>query len=555
MDVLKSDIKDICFLEDQHFLIISNAHLHWINSKDFKIQKSKIINYRPYSVAYDSINKSIYTGTVLGLIINKLDDYRFYRHEEKVVISEDIKSYKGKVYVSTKKHGLLIFQNDSLIDKWSTSTGLLSNQINQIKFYENDIFLATNKGINRLSINGEVKQFINYTNGLNAKNILDFEINNNELWIVTNKGIQSISLSEIRNNAYTPNLELCKVLVNDEAIDTAQHSFKYENNKFVFEIASKTLKYRNDIFYEYQLVGVDKDWITNEYLSNTFEYKSLPPNNYTFKVRAVYGDNYSDTIEYRFVIQKPFWLKTSFFILAAIIVLLIVFITLYIQIRKQKAKLTIENQFNKAQLTALKSQMNPHFIFNSLNSIQDLILQQDKENAYNYISRFALLVRKILSHSDNEFIDFEEEVQVLSIYLELEELRFKNDFSFEINTNDIKDIEIPPMIIQPFIENALKHGLLHKKGPKKLKVEFAFENETLVCKIEDNGIGRQKSNEIKQRQNKIHESFSVKSIKTRFEILKELYGQNVGLEYKDLKDGDVIEGTLVTLKIPFKRKF
>ncbi|RYM33447.1 hypothetical protein ERX46_10930 [Brumimicrobium glaciale] len=552
---IPGSVKDVCYFENHKYLTVSNSYLYWLDSNNVKIKKSRSSNFRSYSIGYDSLSKSIYQGTAVGLRIFGLKNDRLFLLNGKDVLADDIKFSDGKIYVATKRHGLLLFENDSLIEIWSTSTGLMSNKIKLIKFYEDDIFLATDNGINRITKSGELVQSINYTNGLNAKNILDFELSRGMLWIVTNKGVQNILLSEIRNDVYTPFLELTSIKVNDKTIDTAKHNFNYENNKFVFEIASKTLKYRNDIHYEFQLVGVDEEWVTSTYENNVFEYKSLPPGAYTFKVRSVYDSNYSDVIAYDFKIQKPFWLKTSFFILAAIFFLLIVFIVLYFQIRKQKNKLLIENKFNKTQLTALKSQMNPHFIFNSLNSIQDLILQQDKENAYNYISKFALLVRKILNHSDREFIDFEEEVDVLSVYLSLEELRFKNDFSFQIKTNGIKDIEIPPMLIQPFVENALKHGLLHKKGAKILGIEFIFKNETLICKIEDNGIGRKKSNEIKQRQHKLHDSFSIKSINTRLEILKELYGKDVGVDFEDLTDGDLATGTIVILKIPFKRRF
>lgn len=198
--------------------------------------------------------------------------------------------------------------------------------------------------------------------------------------------------------------------------------------------------------------------------------------------------------------------------------------------------------------------MNPHFIFNSLNSIQDLILKGDVEKSYSYITTFSNMVRKTLNYSEKDFIDFEKEIQLLELYLSLEQLRFKKDFSYTINTNAITDIEIPPMIIQPFIENALVHGLLHKDGEKKLTIHFDL-NETLTCTIEDNGVGREKAKAIKERQRSDHESFSVKATRKRFDILSEIFTGQFGFTYEDINENGTVSGTRVILVLPVKHKF
>ncbi|MBK7665930.1 MAG: histidine kinase [Sphingobacteriaceae bacterium] len=198
--------------------------------------------------------------------------------------------------------------------------------------------------------------------------------------------------------------------------------------------------------------------------------------------------------------------------------------------------------------------MNPHFIFNSLNSIQDLILKGDVEHSYSYITTFSNLVRRTLSYSDKDFIDFEQEIKLIELYLSLEKLRFKKDFSFTINTNNIVDIQIPPMLIQPFIENALVHGLLHKEGEKKLTIHFELK-DTLICVIEDNGVGREKSKAIKLRQRSEHESFSSKAIYKRFEILSNVFEGQFGYTYEDLQKENQATGTRVSLIIPVKHKF
>jgi LytS/YehU family sensor histidine kinase len=198
--------------------------------------------------------------------------------------------------------------------------------------------------------------------------------------------------------------------------------------------------------------------------------------------------------------------------------------------------------------------MNPHFIFNALNSIQDLVMQGDAENSYTYITKFANLVRKTLKYSDQNFIEFEKEIELIEVYLSLEKLRFKSDFNYEISVNEIQDIQIPPMLIQPFIENSLVHGLLHREGEKRLSIHFDLD-ELLVCTVTDNGIGRRKSREIKERQRSGHESFAITAIEKRMSILQKKYGDAIGFEYVDLGDESTPTGTKLVLKIPYKRLF
>jgi LytS/YehU family sensor histidine kinase len=194
--------------------------------------------------------------------------------------------------------------------------------------------------------------------------------------------------------------------------------------------------------------------------------------------------------------------------------------------------------------------MNPHFIFNSLNSIQDLVLKGDMDNSYSSITRFSNLVRRTLNQSDKDFIEFEEEIKTIELYLGFEKLRFKHELEFSLNTNQISEILIPPMLIQPFIENALLHGLLHKEGQKTLRIDFFMKDETLYCVIEDNGIGRENAKKIQERQRSGHESFATKAITKRFDILKHFFKEELGVSYEDSETG-----TKVTLKIPHRKRF
>lgn len=224
------------------------------------------------------------------------------------------------------------------------------------------------------------------------------------------------------------------------------------------------------------------------------------------------------------------------------------------ELEEARKRLEVEKQYRASELKAIRSQMNPHFIFNSLNSIQDLVLKGNIENSYSYITLFSNLVRQTLTYSENEFIEFEQEVKLLELYLSLEKLRFKRDFTYEIVVNNVEDIMIPPFLVQPFIENSLVHGLLHREGEKKLKIVFELA-EDLICTIQDNGVGREKSRAIKQRQGAGYDSFSGKAIQRRFEILGNVLNGKFGYTYHDLYEKGEPTGTKIVLVIPVKRQF
>lgn len=203
-----------------------------------------------------------------------------------------------------------------------------------------------------------------------------------------------------------------------------------------------------------------------------------------------------------------------------------------------------------SNLKALQAQMNPHFIFNALNSIQTLVLHGDVDSSYDYINKFALLIRETLNSSEQEFIPINKEIETLETYLKLEKLRFRDDFNYTISTTtNLPAKYIPPMLIQPFIENALKHGLFHKETNRKLTVTI-YATDTLICEIEDNGIGREASRKMNQKKNNEHRSFAVSSISKRLALLQEKLKVSIGIEYEDLMKNNEACGTKVTIRIP-----
>lgn len=552
-------IKDFEQIAPNRYLLASNRGVssYTFNPKK-KIWHLEILNNfvgRTNCVNFDSSTKTIYAGTVQGLKIGNDKHTSYYTHNNKALICKDILYYEGRIYITTQNDGVLVFKNNRLIDQWTTEDGLISNATKQIKDYKGKLFLSTNLGLQILNENGAVLHTLNKSEGIYTNNIIDFEIRNDQIWMVHQKGIQTIKISDIKTFDYAPTITFEKLKVNDSTISIINNSvFEHTQNRFEFHVHTSNIKYKNEIKYYYQLNGIDKGWQINNYDNKKIEYKSLPPGKYSFKIKAVCRLKESQELSYNFTITKPIWQSWWFYLTFSIIGGSSTIIFFRIRIRRIKYRTELEKQLKVSEITAIKAQMNPHFIFNAINSIQDLILKGDIDNSYNYIIKFSQLVRQTLDFSDKEFIDIEDEIQLLEVYLELEKLRFKDDFEYTINLNNANDLKVPPMLIQPFVENAIKHGLLHREGLKKLDISFE-KDAVLKCIVTDNGIGRKEAQEIKERQRKNHKSFSINAIKNRFEIMKAQHTEDLGINYSDILINNEIKGTKVIIKLPFKQRY
>jgi LytS/YehU family sensor histidine kinase len=219
-----------------------------------------------------------------------------------------------------------------------------------------------------------------------------------------------------------------------------------------------------------------------------------------------------------------------------------------------RQKVHIEAMNYQLENRMLRAQINPHFIFNSLSSIQHFVTSDDKPAALKYLAKFSHLLRQVLESSISGNVVMKEELKLLTMYLELEALRFDNNFSYFIQVDPNLDedlIEIPTMILQPLIENAVMHGLLPKEGDRKLSISFMQSNGAMEIKIEDNGIGREASKVLQQGKRKANPSRGVSVTEQRLSSLREKNGWDAGLEYVDLLDeSGCAAGTRVILKLP-----
>ena len=204
-------------------------------------------------------------------------------------------------------------------------------------------------------------------------------------------------------------------------------------------------------------------------------------------------------------------------------------------------------------LQSLRSQMNPHFIFNSLNSVNSFIATNDERSANKYLSEFSRLMRSVMENSKHEFIPLSSELETLKLYLKLEHFRFQDKFDYEFNIADnidIDSVEIPPMLVQPYIENSVWHGLRYKEDKGSLKVNFFLRDNYIVGVIEDDGIGRKKSSELKTKNQKNDKSTAMKNIQGRLDIINDIHKTNLKVDITDINDSGKT-GTRVEILIPY----
>lgn len=471
---------------------------------------------------------------------------------------------KNTLWLSTVGEGLLYYNTDTVYQT-STKDGLSNNTIYR-HWKENDstMWAGSNRGLNKINYfideNDKpiVKDIEVFTaeSGLPSNEVLDFKYWNGLYWIATGNGLCVVEPDKLTNKKIKPKLFIDDVQVNQNSMDSKNLELEYEENniKIGFTGVSFNKPVKKD-FYTYRLITdeIANNWETTNERELTF--LNLAPGEYEFQLYATEKNGTRSNIKSVFFNISPHFSNTLWFelSLALLIIVILVLASLHIlRLERRKQNLI------QAKLTGLQSQMNPHFIFNTLNSIQFYILQNDIKNASNYLSNFAKLIRKVLDFSFNETISLEDEINQMKQYLELEKLRFENKFEFEFEVDkgvDTENIYIPPMLIQPNLENAIIHGLLPKEKDAWLRIKISNhpdKEETILINIIDNGIGRESASQ-KKRINNSHKSYGLSILKEKVKLINQKRGKKHRVEFyfKDRKNTEGLStGTEVVLIIP-----
>ena len=356
---------------------------------------------------------------------------------------------------------------------------------------------------------------------------------------------------------------------------TSHHkiSLDHDENFFTIYFASMDFTASERNLYRYMLEGVDEKWVSAKH-SNQASYTDIEPGTYTFKVMGTNNDDIwtSEPAILEIRIHPPFW-KTAWFLIILGMIgtgILFVFVRLRIVgLKKEKFNIELEQKL-------LRSQMNPHFVFNSLTSIQNYVLGNYSYKANHYLAKFSKLLRLILENSRNNTISLQQEVQTLDHYLNLQKIRYEDKFDFQLEVDSTLDqeiIKIPPMLTQPFVENAIEHGFKPATYKGLLSIRFERAQDYIVAIIADNGIGIERSKRLRARKGVVHRSLATRISEERIENLNRFNKRKIQLYIEDLGEGrasdlkkfvqangesssghivrDVDTGTRITLWIPF----
>ncbi|MBC8753911.1 histidine kinase [Kordia sp. YSTF-M3] len=493
---------------------------------------SKLVNKRSYTNYYSETTKQLYIGTVEGFFVfdEQLQQSEITYNGDSIAVISITQSKDNTLWVSTFKNGIFEIKDTKVVTNYNTSNGLLSNNTGVLQCDGHQLWITTEKGIQLLNMDTRVFQNLTRKNGIPSYRISDIEILENSVLFSSNFGIFGLYKDKVFKAPQREYIYFTDIIVNEISQPIKpSYTLNYNENKIRFNFNVNGFQSAINTRYEYRLLGLDSTWRNLKEQINYVNYSSLPSGNYTFQVKIV---DQADTLEsIAFSIATPIWKRWWFFLLVISVVGIIIYSIFTSKIRKLKIKQNeilqkeiVNKQLVLSQLENLRSQMNPHFIFNALNSIQEYIVLNEKELASSFLIKFSRLIRIYLEHSRESEVTLSQELNALNIYLELEKNRFEDllDYSIQVSKNiNSNEIKIPSLFIQPYVENALKHGLLHKKKDRMLKIDF-YMNETkdvLFCEVTDNGIGVEASKELNKNRQPLHRSFATSANERRVALL------------------------------------
>lgn len=511
-----------------------------------------------------------YIGTIGGLIkINSTDKKIIELYSLFPLFRNRITAIKRGIHddlwVATSGSGLVRFKNGRIIRTLKEEDGLTSDICTSLFIDSNLIWLGTNNGLNRIEPGKEKVTITRFTsaNGLGADFINTVFATDSNVCVGTAAGL-TIFNKNILTEKSVCILHILEVSENNKRLKKdSSYSFSYNALNIQIDFTAISFKSAGDITYYYQLKGLDKSWNTTG--SNFVNFPTLQPDKYTFFLKAVnkFGVE-SDTKSISIIIQPPWWQTWLFRITVvatvAVLVLLIYRYSIKNIRRKEEMKREFEARFSALEQQALQAQINPHFIFNSLNSIQTFILNLDVEGANAYLTNFASLIRQTLENSMHPLITIATELKYLETYLSLEKLRFRDKFRHTINIDDTIDqynTLLPGMLLQPYIENSIRHGIQHRKdnnGFISLNITKTTDNAVLYV-IKDNGVGRKKAAELKSSRHIEYQSRGTYINEKRIAAINNQFKINIRVNTEDILNEDgVVVGTSVTLVIPTLHK-
>ncbi|HEV7781652.1 MAG TPA: histidine kinase [Chitinophagaceae bacterium] len=536
-----------------------NPELYAYEGLGKKIIFKTSLSKRIISMFYDQ-KKQLWIGTWDGLYKYSQDSLHDLTRADSA-LSDRIIAIKElpdhTIVAATLGNGLALFKNDS-IRFLNSNNGLTTQLINSMTIENSNIWLGTNRGLVLVNLHNNSFRVRNFetNSGLPTADITQFTVTNGWLYL---KWINHLVTLRVDSLMKFPNLSHAKitgVFVDDKKIDPVSHAvFSYNQNTLTIKFNSINLLSAQQQEYAYTLEGLDEKWHNTR--ERFVKYTSLPPGNYRFKVQVLHSPVGSSSAisGYSFSIKHPFWHRWWFMILALLAFAGILMSIFQLRIRSTRKKNQLHLELAESQQKALVQLINPHFIFNILNTLQASILKQEKLAAASLVGRIAKLMRLSLDLSREKYVCLEKEIELLKMYFELELLRSPGKFSYEMNIENSltpANVSIPSMVIQPFIENAIKHGLMHlSNGNGLVRVSFSYKERNVYCVVDDNGIGRHLSEQINRNTNGDHRSAGINITINRLKLMHKQRRTDFVyvVEDKVSSSGDP-QGTKITFSMP-----
>ncbi|MFO7829099.1 MAG: histidine kinase [Bacteroidales bacterium] len=517
------------------------------NITPVNINKIKIHNDKIWFVS-ENTGLFSYENNIIKSFYNSTNDYKSFN---------DICFDQNGNIILGGKNGIIYIshlEKDSIVHQFNISkkNDLEGTSIRWLNCTNDNFLIAgTNSGMNIIDLNklyqkGEVylKKIVHSQGFTDYSGEISLIDTSGNLWIGTHNHLIQANIEKLKNNNYNNyNFYIESIEINNEHLDLSDYSnvdfwLGIPQSKIILPAHKNSITFKYDVIrfldydnirFSYKLEGSNQDW-SPTVKDRRAVFQNLKPGDYRFRIKIINTADFENTQELavNFKINPPFWANWWFYIPLILFLLfliwLIIFLrTKYIQ-KRERNYAEISERVAEFEMKALRSQMNPHFIFNAINSIQNYMLDNDIDSALGYLSDFAKLIRITLDNVSKKRISLDEELNYLKYYLNLEKMRFDKNFDIEIILPaefNHRKIKIPPMIIQPFVENAIKHGFVYKKEDAKLKLEFKIvKDHILQCIIEDNGIGRSKSREL-NKNNKSHQSKGIFITHERLSLLNQ----------------------------------
>lgn len=560
--------KDLSLIQSGK-LAVATTHgvfIATLNPETDQWEKTPVSSSVCYKTTYNPYDKKVYSSYAEGLFSydSNLSASEIRYRNEKIFALDMAHTLDGILWVSTLNKGILGIRNNQVVRRFSAEQGLVSDGIKTLTTEGNTLWMVLNIGVQKWDSKTGISQVWYYSDDQIA-NISGIEVLQNSVICTSNMGVYTLSKESMFKPAreYTVSIDDIQVN-NDVLLPELRHSLTYQQNRIKINFNSIGYYPKVKLRYQYRLIGLDTTWFSTLSDIHFAEYESLPPGDYVFQVFCNTPESNSPTqniTEIDFTISKPYWREYWFYGLSFLLFSALFYLIIRVVLQQKEKKILVENIMAENEITSLslenlRSQMNPHFIFNSLNSIQEYIINNDKSKASSYLVKFSRLIRIYLNQSSDSTITLKEEIEALDFYLQLEKMRLNNLLNYEIKNGDGVDIHqriIPSVFIQPYVENAIKHGLRHKKENLQLTIRFDLDaaKEYLVCCIEDNGIGIHASKIKNESKAKYHRPFATRANQKRLDLLNKRNSRKTTVAIENLLDPTgKSRGTRVTIKLP-----